>query len=90
MGMVTASGRQYQRRFDWEQARTRYQAGETMTAIAASYGVTKEAVRRIQAERRLADGDDLMALTYTSADFREGVRAFLEKRPPRWSEPPTA
>ena len=47
MGMVTASGRQYQRRFDWEQARTRYQAGETMTAIAASYGVTKEAVRRV-------------------------------------------
>ena len=47
MGMVTAGGRRYQRKFDWEQARARYQAGETLTAIAASYGVSKEAVRRV-------------------------------------------
>jgi len=47
--------------------------------------VTKEAVRRIQESRVVPDGDDLIATTYGSADFREGVRAFLEKRPPRWS-----
>ena len=47
--------------------------------------VTKEAVRRIQESRPLPDGDDLIATTYGSADFREGVRAFLEKRPPRWT-----
>jgi len=47
MGMVTAGGRRYQRKFDWEQARARYQAGETLTAIAASYGVSREAVRRV-------------------------------------------
>ncbi len=47
--------------------------------------VTKEAVRRIQAHRRATGGDDLIALTYTSADFREGVRAFMEKRKPRWT-----
>ena len=47
--------------------------------------VTKEAVRRIQEARVLPDGDDLVAMTYGSADFREGVRAFLDKRPPRWT-----
>src|SRR6266852_5405891 len=47
--------------------------------------VTKEAVRRIQAERRPRGGEDLIARTYESADFKEGVRAFLEKREPRWS-----
>lgn len=45
---------------------------------------TKEAIRRVQAARRIdaADGEDLIALCYTSEDFREGVAAFLAKRPP--------
>jgi enoyl-CoA hydratase/carnithine racemase len=47
--------------------------------------VTKEAIRRIQAARPLPDLADLIALTYTSADFQEGVRAFLAKRKPQWS-----
>ena len=47
--------------------------------------VTKEAVRRIQESRTVPDGDDLIAATYGSADFHEGVRAFLDKRPPRWT-----
>jgi enoyl-CoA hydratase/carnithine racemase len=47
--------------------------------------VTKEAVRRIRAARRAPGGDDLIARTYESADFKEGVRAFIEKREPRWS-----
>ncbi|HEX6154941.1 MAG TPA: enoyl-CoA hydratase-related protein, partial [Burkholderiales bacterium] len=46
---------------------------------------TKEAVRRIQASRQLPDGDDIVRKVYGSADFKEGVAAFVEKRAPRWS-----
>jgi enoyl-CoA hydratase/carnithine racemase len=46
---------------------------------------TKESIRRIAASRALPDDEDLIATTYTSADFREGVRAFLEKRKARWT-----
>ena len=46
--------------------------------------VTKEALRRIRAARPLPDIDDLISETYGSADFHEGVRAFLEKRTPQW------
>ena len=47
--------------------------------------VTKEALRRIRDHRGVPDGDDLIARTYTSADFREGAAAFVEKRKPRWT-----
>lgn len=48
---------------------------------------SKEMVRRIQVQRRMAavDGRDLIVTCYTSADFKEGVSAFLEKRPPKWT-----
>ena len=48
---------------------------------------TKEMARRVQEHRRLpaASGDDLVGRCYGSADFREGVSAFLSKRPPRWT-----
>lgn len=47
---------------------------------------SKEMIRRVQAHRRMVDelGDELVTLCYTSADFREGVTAFLEKRAPQW------
>lgn len=47
---------------------------------------TKEALRRI-AERRRAevDVDDLIAACYGSADFREGIAAFLAKRRPHFT-----
>jgi enoyl-CoA hydratase len=46
--------------------------------------VTKEAIRRIR-EATLPDGEDLIAEAYGSADFREGVQAFLEKRTHAWT-----
>ena len=46
---------------------------------------TKEAVRRLQAARALPDGDDIVRKVYGSADFKEGVAAFVEKRSPKWT-----
>ena len=66
-------------------ARAHALAREIASHAPITLQVTKEAVRRLQAERRGAAGDDLIALTYTSRDFKEGVRAFLEKRKPRWT-----
>ena len=44
---------------------------------------TKEAVRRLR--DNLPPDEDLIRLCYTSADFREGMEAFLTKRPPVWT-----
>ena len=67
------------------EARVGALAEELASHAPITLRVTKEAVRRLHAARPLPDGDDLIALTYTSADFREGVRAFLAKEKPRWT-----
>jgi enoyl-CoA hydratase/carnithine racemase len=46
---------------------------------------TKEMTRRIRARMLPDEAADLVALCYTSADFREGVRAFIERRKPVWT-----
>src|SRR5436190_9593183 len=48
---------------------------------------TKEMIRRLTAKRRLPTGEDrdLIEMCYSSADFREGVAAFLAKRKPQWT-----
>jgi len=67
------------------EARVRELAQTVASHAPITLWVTKEAIRRIQAARTLPDGDDLIATTYATADFREGVRAFVEKRPPKWT-----
>lgn len=44
----------------------------------------KEVVRRMRERFAAVDDKDLIALCYGSADFREGLDAFLAKRPPRF------
>jgi enoyl-CoA hydratase/carnithine racemase len=66
-------------------AHVRELAQRMATHAPITMDVTKESIRRIQEARALPDGDDLVVKTYGSADFREGVSAFVEKRPPKWT-----
>jgi enoyl-CoA hydratase/carnithine racemase len=61
---------------------------ETIAANAPlTIRAAKEVIRRTAARHRLDPGaaDDLVAACYGSRDFREGVEAFVAKRPPRFT-----
>jgi enoyl-CoA hydratase len=60
---------------------------EELARLVASHApltlrATKEALRRLR--DHLPPDEDLIRLCYTSADFREGMEAFLNKRAPAW------
>jgi enoyl-CoA hydratase/carnithine racemase len=67
-------------------ARTRELAEAIASAPPLTLQVSKEAVRRV-VHRLLPEdpGHDLVSVCYNTADFQEGVAAFLDKRPPRWT-----
>jgi enoyl-CoA hydratase len=71
-----------------EPERLRDRAQEVAEEIAGNAPLTiqatKEAVRRILVHRRPPRAEDLILKCYMSEDFKEGVRAFLEKRKPEW------
>ena len=63
-------------------------AGE-LAALLATHApltlrVTKEGLRRLRNDGPGADDHDLIETAYMSADFKEGMEAFLAKRPPQW------
>ena len=63
-------------------------AGE-LAALLATHApltlrVTKEGLRRLREDGPGAADRDLIETTYMSADFKEGMEAFLAKRRPRW------
>jgi enoyl-CoA hydratase/carnithine racemase len=56
-------------------------AGHAPLTLAA----TKEGLRRLRVPGAGVDDRDIVARTYMSADFREGLEAFLGKRKPTWT-----
>jgi enoyl-CoA hydratase/carnithine racemase len=64
--------------------RAKAMAAEIATLAPITLRVTKEALRRMRTAVPKAQDEDLIAAAYGSADFREGLTAFLEKRKPNW------
>ena len=64
-------------------------AAELATAVAGNapltLAATKQALARLMRRLTREEGEDLILMCYMSRDFREGMDAFLNKRPPHWS-----
>jgi enoyl-CoA hydratase/carnithine racemase len=68
------------------EATTAALAADLAARAASTLTATKTMLRRLREHRRPPAGsaDDLVTACYASAEFREGVAAFAEKRPPRF------
>ena len=66
------------------EARVRDLAAELAGLAPLTLAAAKEATRRVSNAFVLREADDIILSCYLSADFQEGVRAFLEKRKPNW------
>jgi enoyl-CoA hydratase len=63
-------------------------AGELAATVAGNAPLTltatKQALARLMRRLTREEGEDLILMCYMSRDFREGMDAFLNKRPPHW------
>jgi enoyl-CoA hydratase len=68
------------------EAEVRALASELCARARSTIIATKLMLRRLNDHRRLPPGstEDIVSQCYASADFREGVAAFLDGRAPRW------
>ena len=57
-------------------------AGQCASDAARHQGILR---RLRKAAQPHVDDDDIVGMIYTSADFREGLDAFLAKRKPNWT-----
>jgi enoyl-CoA hydratase len=67
------------------QARASELAQTIATRAPLTLRATKEAMRRIKEKMTPPDDDQMILSCYMSRDFREGMDAFLNKRPPKWT-----
>ena len=67
-------------------AEARTLAGELAERAPSTIAATKRMLLKLRDHRRPAAGSDadILRECYGSAEFREGVQAFLEKRSPKW------
>lgn len=65
-------------------ARAHAIADQIGTQAPLTMRAAKEAVRRLRGRAFAVEDKDLIAMCYGSADFREGLDAFLSKRPPNF------
>lgn len=65
--------------------RTRELATQIASNAPLTIRSTKVLLRRLRAAQPRVNDDDIIGMMYTSADFREGLDAFLTKRKPNWT-----
>jgi enoyl-CoA hydratase/carnithine racemase len=66
------------------EARVKEQAERLTEHAPLTMAAVKEATRRVRDAFALDDAEDIILSCYLSQDFKEGARAFLEKRKPDW------
>jgi len=66
------------------ETRVREEAERLTGHAPLTMAAVKEATRRVREAFALDDAEDIVLSCYLSEDFKEGARAFLDKRKPNW------